>query len=923
MYQNIIRILNKESNLFGSGIVISENKVLTAAHVVVDEDNITIIWEKEFSGSIEYIDDVIAILSVDDTEFREKYNTLSNKLLFTANEVLNDDSKWQVEGFTTNELIEHQMEGIGIYCVDKLPSDYSLANINVGVLNNYKGLSGSPVILNGRAIGILQIQNWDVRGDLGVSFSSVAMFENKLPDNCVVEPLFVSELKQKCWEICNSLIGKNKDSAKYIPDIFIEEGHYKENLRYFSLPLLFVNKIIEDLNSLDFKNINAILEKEKIQKIQFGGYPRNVSADTYDSVIDHLTRELKRCVSVLEQIDDKRRGGNSIEERYTQGFYLNNSLKWNLQDVLTQLEFLSYRILLLTRNAGQGKTNFVCDFTENFLVKRGIPSVYYNAADFCETPSVVIKRFFTVNGTYDEKFAFSILTEIWEKTKIPFVVVIDGLNENTSLPNFENHIKQSINELIQLPFIKIIMTTRNELLEERFGRLTQENIGETFFRMDMSGRREERFGERIFEGYLRYFDVHIVRESLLESTYELLTSDTLLLRFFCEVNRGKRQVYMYDVYKYALFNQYYENKKSEMKSKNISEGEILFEQLINTICKYMVDNKVFNNVPRDVLSINEIQLLDILLEADVIFKEDQVVKKGFFDEYTEVLSFTFDEFRDFCITQYLLQKPDAQQSFPVIWDKMCNEHWGVLEGVEKYMFFLARTTVPDILPIIENNGNYQHMYWENVWNLEDKDITERDIQDWKKQFDSKGPYRKRLIRHLLLRRNRRYFMVASIDLLFEIMDNIAEHPGEFDDFINTYFPISKVDKYNHELYQEDCILYCDHMVKALMEGMHEGNVRIDYYDFLKLSIYLYGIMPEAIRKLWEKALTNACDSIMKIADEFLKKEQIVVVIKYNLKDILESLLAVTEHEKIQELYSKCCVTTQYQHVNTLLEGIWA
>ena len=166
-------------------------------------------------------------------------------------------------------------------------------------------------------------------------------------------------------------------------------------------------------------------------------------------------------------------------------------------------------------------------------------------------------------------------------------------------------------------------------------------------------------------------------------------------------------------------------------------------------------------------------------------------------------------------------------------------------------------------------------------------------------------------------------MVASIDLLFEIMDNIAEHPGEFDDFINTYFPISKVDKYNHEVYQEDCVLYCDYMVKTLMEGLDEGNVRIDYYDFLKLSIYLYGIMPEAIRKLWEKALMKACDSIIKIADEFLKKEQITVVIKYNLKDILESLLTVTKNEKIQELYSKCRVTTQYQHVNTLLEGIWA
>lgn len=923
MYTNIIRILKKENNLFGSGIVVSENKVLTAGHVVLDEDNVQIVWEKEFIGTVEYIDDIIAILSVDDVEFGEKFNSLSNKLLFTADEVMTDSSKWQVQGFITSNQIEHRMAGVGIYFADELIADYSLGNINEGISNNYKGLSGSPVILNGRAIGILQVQNWDERGNLGVSFSSVDLFEDKLPDNSLVDPLFISELKQRCREICNSLISKNKDSAKYIPDIFIEEDYYKDNLRYFSLPLLFINKIIEELNNIDFKNVNVVLEKEEIPKIQFSDFPKTVSADTYDSVVNHLIRELKRCVRVLEQIDDKRRGGDSIEERYTQGFYLNNSLKWDLQDILTQLEFLSYRILLLTRNAGQGKTNFVCDFTENFLMKRRIPSVYYNAADFCETPCAVIKRFLTANGRYDEKYVISILTEIWEKTRVPFVIVIDGLNENTSLLNFENHIKQSIDELIRLPFIKIIMTTRNELLEERFGRLTQENIGENFYRMDMSGRREERFGKRIFEGYLRYFDVHIVRESLLDSTYELLTSDTLLLRFFCEVNRGKRQVYMYDVYKYALFNQYYENKKSEMRCKNIPGGEALFEQLVDTICKYMVDNKVFNNIPRDVLSINEIQLLDILLEADVIFKEDQVVKKGFFNEYTEVLSFTFDEFRDFCVTKYLLQRPDAQQSFPIIWNEMCNEHWGILEGVEKYVFFLARTIVPDIMPIIKKNSNYQHMYWENVWNLEDKDITDGDMQEWRKQFDSKGPYRKRLIRHLLLRRNRSYFVVASIDLLFDIMDNLADNPGEFDDFINTYFPISKIDKYNHEVYQEECVFCCDQIVKTLMKGLDEENTYIDYYDFLKLSIYLYGIMPEGIKKLWEKALTNNFDTVKKIIDDFLQKEHIAVVIKYNLKDIFEFLITISEHEETKKLYSKCCEETQYQHVKMLLEDIWS
>lgn len=920
MYTNIVKILQEEGQLFGSGIVISENKVLTAAHIVTKDDNVKIIWEKSFVGIVDHIDNIIAIISVDDIEFSEKFNTLSNKLLFTKDEIITDSSKWQVQGFITNNQIEHQMAGVGIYHVYEGIADCSLSNISTGISNNYQGLSGSPVIVNERAVGILQIQRWDTRGELGVFFSSIDLFEKNLPDESVIDSLFVTQLTQKCRETCNSIINKNKDSAKYIPDIFVEEGFYKDNLRCFSLPLLFINRIIEDLNKIDFTKVNFILEGKKLQKIQFSDYLNKVNADTYNSIVIELKKEIKRCLNFLEQLknDEKSKEG-SLEEIFSQGIYLKEFLKWKLEKLLNQLEFLSYRFLLLTRNAGQGKTNFVCDFTENFLMKRKIPTVYYNASDFCELPSIVIKRFLTINGMYDEEYMASMLTEIWEKTKVPFVIVIDGLNENISLPHFENYIKQSIDELIQLPFIKIIMTTRNELLEERFGQLTQQNVGNTFFRMDMSRKRESRFSERIFEGYLRYFDVHIVNKSLFESTYRMLTNDTLLLRFFCEVNRHKKEVYMYNIYKYALFNQYYEKKKEEMKYKNIPGGEMLFDQLVDLICKYMVENRLFNNIPKNILNINEIQLLDILLEADVIFKEDQIIKKGFLEENETVLSFTFDEFRDFCITKYLLKQVDALISFPKIWETMCNENWSILEGVEKYVFFLAKTTAQGILPIIDKSRNYQRMYWENIWNLEDKYITNEDIQEIKKQFEIKSRYRKKIIECLLLRRDRSYFKIANIDLLFEIMDDIADRPGEFDNFINMYFPISKVDKYNREVDQEDCVLCCDDIINHLMQGLDEENTCIDYYDFLKLSIYLYEIMPENINKLWKKALMKCSNVIFKITEEFLKKENTAIFIKYNLEDIYSSLIDISDYEKFKELYIKYHSEKDYKNVNMLLE----
>ena len=921
MHSNIVKISKPEKDIFGSGIIIGNNKVLTAAHVVRDESTVVIEFGHVFAGTVEYVDKIIAMISVESDEFKEKYSLLTDKLFFSSIEKLSDLSKWEVEGFITEKLENHRMEGVGIYNSDVLEADCILGSIKSGISNSYRGLSGSPVIINGRIVGIIQTQNWDPKGELGISFSSLGKFADKLPEGVIVEPFYVEELRQACYEQCTNLIKKNKGIAKYVPEIFIEENQYKENLRYFSFPILFINKIISDLKNIDFHNVNRVLQKEKKQCISFEDYPDNVTADSYDSVYNALSIYLKKCILDLEQIDKKRYGGDSIEDRYVEGYFLNNSLKWDLKDTLSRLEYMSFRVLLLTRNAGQGKTNFVCDFTENFLLKNGIISLFVNAADFCDSPTNVISRYLTLNGKYSEKYTTEVLTECWEKTKIPVVIVIDGLNENISLSNFENHILQSIREWLKMPFLKIIMTTRSELIDERFGKLSKENIGENFYVVDMSSQREERFKHRIFEGYLNHFDVSIMRDTLNESTYELLANDTLLLRFFCEVNRGKEQVYMYDVYKYKLFKSYYENKKSEMKEKKISGGELLFDQLIRSICRYMVENKIFNNVPREVLNLDEIQLLDHLLEGDIVFKEDQIIKKGFVDETAEVISFTFDEFRDFCITNYLLHKSDAIQSLPIIWDEMFKEHWTILEGVEKYMFFLARTDIPDILPIIKKKSNYYNIYWENMLNIEDNDITIEDVDVWRKQFECKGPFRKRLINYLLVRRNKAYFKNATIDLLFEFMDNISDDPGECDNFIKTFFPISKVDQYNQKIYQENCVFYCEQMVKALESGM-EDNRDIDYYTFLKMSIYLYGIMPKDIKNIWVKA-SRCCFNVIKvITDEYLEKKHIPVVLTVNIGDIYQTLDTLVNDEKIHYLKLRCNNTDLYQITLSSLKEIW-
>lgn len=921
MHSNIVKIKQEDKNIFGSGIIISGSKVLTAAHVVADADYVDVILDEEpegkFEGKIEYFDEFIAIIYVGEDEFNRQYSMKSDNVFFSTFDHFDESSKWEVEGYITEKLEKHRLEGIGIYATEESVVDYTLGKPKSGISNNYGGMSGSPVILNGRIIGIIQMQQWAERGNLGICFTSITKFADKLPCDVVLEPTYICELRKSCFENCNKLINKNKEIAKYIPEIFIEENMYKENLRYFSLPILFINKIIYDLKKINFHSVNIFLKKEKKREIIFPVYLDEVDSASYDSVVSSLTTYLKKCITVIEQIDNKKNDGYTIEEIYTQGYFINSSIKWDLKELLSQLEYLSYRVLLLTRNAGQGKTNFVCDFTENFLIKREIISLFFNAADFCDTPVNVLQKYFTQNGKYTKNYAENVLTWLWKKTGIPVVIVIDGLNENISLPNFENHILQALKEWIKLPFLKIIMTTRCELLKERFGKLSKENIGEEFSIVDMSGCRDDKFKNRIFDGYLNHFDVHIVRESLKDDTYNLLANDTLLLRFFCEVNRGKEQVYMYDVYKYTLFESYYKNKKNEIKEKKIIGSDSLFDRLMSNICDYMIENKVFNNIPRDALSATEIQLLDYLLECDIIFKEDRMVKKGFLEKPIEVLSFTFDEFRDFCITRHLLMQEDAIQSFPIIWNIMCKENWSILEGVEKYLFCLARTTVPEILPIIEENSNFPNMYWRNIWELEDGYITDQDVDRWRAQFACKGKYRRHLINYLLKRRNKDYFKKASVDLLFEFMDEISEKPGELDDFVKTFFPVREDDRSN----QNECVFYSDQMVKELSKGM-DDNRMIDYYTFLKISVYLYGIMPNDIKDLWIKASFYRLELIKKITNEFLRKDYLPVVVKSNLRDIYETLDAVTEEECIGSLKEKCNNADMYRCTLSTLSKIW-
>ena len=85
------------------------------------------------------------------------------------------------------------------------------------------------------------------------------------------------------------------------------------------------------------------------------------------------------------------------------------------------------------------------------------------------------------------------------------------------------------------------------------------------------------------------------------------------------------------------------------------DADSLFRRLLDRICEYMVENKTYFHVPMEIFDIQQQKLIRGLLENDVVLKGEDVVEHGLLKEQAVVISFTFDEFRDYCLTNYILR----------------------------------------------------------------------------------------------------------------------------------------------------------------------------------------------------------------------------------------------------------------------------
>ena len=118
MYSNIIKIKKIDKDLFGTGIIITRNIVVTSEHVVKDEKNVDVeYFNKVFSGEIVFKNDVIALIRIDNFDFTQLYEEEAHNLLFTNQEILPNEQNWEIQGFLSEEQRPHSLTGNGLYIV--------------------------------------------------------------------------------------------------------------------------------------------------------------------------------------------------------------------------------------------------------------------------------------------------------------------------------------------------------------------------------------------------------------------------------------------------------------------------------------------------------------------------------------------------------------------------------------------------------------------------------------------------------------------------------------------------------------------------------------------------------------------------------------------------------------------------------------
>ncbi len=250
--------------------------------------------------------------------------------------------------------------------------------------------------------------------------------------------------------------------------------------------------------------------------------------------IEERAHDLMRLISAAERKEEEASGKKRDEYSSSKYSSETNDLHRLLNQTYAVQKFLgsdsskaaNNPFLLLTGEAGTGKTHLLCAITEERLQKN-LPTFFFLAEEInSRDPWRSILK--AINASDGEDKFLKELNEFAARKKVRALIVIDAINEAPRQVTWERLI-----EIKKYPWIGLVLSVRNGFEEE----YTTQTIRKSFVRVEHKG-----FALREWEAVTKYFNqygIPLPEIPLLLPDF----SNPLFLTIFCKTHKGgKKQI---------------------------------------------------------------------------------------------------------------------------------------------------------------------------------------------------------------------------------------------------------------------------------------------------------------------------------------------------------------------------------------------
>ncbi len=651
-------------------------------------------------------------------------------------------------------------------------------------------------------------------------------------------------------------IDKEIKSRKYIPDIFVESTFVKEKLRYFCEPNIFLRKIIEK-NERAYKGNSLILLLIKIHyPVDISNYPNPpIKIRNLEALNQEISRYKEWFTPQKDILNILIRGNgvgiktemlSNIPREYSHLYkysYANLQFFHHFEDYLKQtdetIELLTNNVVIIKGAAGHGKTNLICDFVNNFLLKKKHICIYLSARSFNSLDKQeTIEHFFERVIFTGLNFSFSDIIRLLKfKGKFNHLfILVDGLNEHTDPALFCSALEQFIQRCERLR-VKLILTCRSEYFDDRYGELLRVR---KLSLIDMDSWWNKNQIPDVHQQVLisRYFSEFGIQMTLGEIHPEIIkifNDDKLLLRLFCEAYEMERPAdYLKDLYKLEIFCKYYEKQLTAIQG---------LQECLSEITSWMVVHNQFSNFSISNLSKEALRVVEATVYENVIIKKDiEKIPDVAFSKH-EVINFVYDEFRDFLIASQILalwqgDKDKAKEQIELF----TKPESQIAEGLQRYLCLWAiKNREYLLIHVLSKFKWFYSIYIDSVFNTPDNYISDAIAKDILKLLGSTPRITLRIFYFLHNRLDTKQYPQLNIDNLFAFLSNISN-----DIYLNLFAEAVNIE-YSFG------ITYLVHICQEIAETFEKHNIsKENTPKAIRLLCYLIAIKNKEYPHYWPK-----------------------------------------------------------------------